>query len=88
VGDDVVPLGHDQLVLVSQRLRQRADEVEQSRAAWRDMGAVLDLVIGPKPLGAGEVALVEQGLECFQDDGLILLGRGLGHVNSTTFAPP
>ena len=43
VGDDVVTFGHDQLVLVAQRLRQRADEVEQSRTAWRDMGTVLDV---------------------------------------------
>jgi hypothetical protein len=65
------------LVLVAQRLWQRADEVEQSRTAWRDMGAVLDVVIGPEPLGGGVVALVEKGLECFEDDGLILFGRGL-----------
>ena len=63
VGDDVVTFGHDQLVLVAQRLRQRADELEQSGTAWRDMGAVLDVVIGPEPLGGGVVALVEQGLE-------------------------
>src|SRR5580693_8243868 len=72
VGDDVVALGHDEVVLVAQRLRSRADEVEQSRAAWRDMGAVLDVAIGPEPLGGGVVALVEQRLECFEDKRLVL----------------
>ena len=38
VGDDVVTFGDDQLILIAQRLRQRADEVEQSRSAWRDVG--------------------------------------------------
>ena len=31
----------------------------------------------PEPLGGGVVALVEQGLEGFEDEGLILFGRGL-----------
>jgi hypothetical protein len=73
MGDDVVTFGHDQLVLVAQRLRHRADEVEQSLTAWRDMGAVLDVAIGPEPLGGGVVALVEQGLECFEDNRLVVL---------------
>jgi hypothetical protein len=47
VGDDVVAFGDDQLVLVAQRRRSRADEVEQSPAAGRDMGAVLDVAIRP-----------------------------------------
>jgi DNA-directed RNA polymerase subunit RPC12/RpoP len=34
---------------------------------------------GPEPLGSGVVALVEQGFEGFEDEGL-LFGRGLGHV--------
>jgi hypothetical protein len=67
VGDDVVTFGYDQLVFVAQRLRQRADEVEQPRTAWRDMGAVLDVVIGPEPLGGGVVAFVEQRFEGFKD---------------------
>jgi hypothetical protein len=41
VGRDVVAFAEDQLVLVAQRRRSRADEVEQSPAAGRDMGAVL-----------------------------------------------
>jgi hypothetical protein len=28
--------------------RQRADEVEQPRAGWRDVGAVLNVAIGPE----------------------------------------
>ena len=51
VRDDVVAFGHDKLVLVAQRLGQRADEVEQAIAAGRDVRAVLDILIGPESLG-------------------------------------
>jgi hypothetical protein len=35
------------LVLLAQRCRDRADQVEQRLAAWRDVGAVLNVAIGP-----------------------------------------
>jgi hypothetical protein len=80
VGDDEVAFGYNQLILVAQRLRCLADEVEQSCAAWRDMGAVLDVAIRPEPFGIGVIALVEQRVEGFEDEGFVLFGRGLGHV--------
>ena len=54
--DDIVALGHDQLVLVAQRLWRRPDEVEQPLAAGRDVRAVLDVPVGPEPFGGGVVA--------------------------------
>ena len=55
VSDDEIALGYDQLVFVAQRRRRRSDQVEQALAAWRDMGAVLDVACGPEPLGGGVV---------------------------------
>jgi hypothetical protein len=63
VRDDIVALGHDQLVLIAQRLRQRPDQVKQTLAAWCDVGAMLDVAVGPKSFGAHEVALVEEHIE-------------------------
>jgi hypothetical protein len=80
MGDDVVAFGRNQLVLVAQRLWDCADEVEQPLTAWRDVGAVLNLAIGPEPFGGGVVALVEQRVEGFEDERLILFGCGLSHV--------
>ena len=51
VSDDVVTLGKDQLVLIAQRLGQRADEIKQARPPGHDMGAVLDVGVGPEPFG-------------------------------------
>src|SRR6202051_4146560 len=53
VRNDIVAFGHDKLVLVTQRVGQRADEVEQALAASRDVRAVLNIAIRPKSLGGG-----------------------------------
>jgi hypothetical protein len=42
------------------------------RSTGRDMGAVLDVVIGPEPPGSCVIAFVEQGVEGLVDYGLIL----------------
>ena len=76
----MVTLGKNQLVLVAQRLGQRADEIKQARPSRRDMGAVLDVGVGPEPLGPCIVALIEQGLEGFEHEGFVLFGCCLGHV--------
>jgi hypothetical protein len=81
VGDDEIALGHDQLVFVAQRRRGRSDQVEQALAAWPDMSAVLNVVRGPEPLGAGIVALIEQGIEGLEDEDFVPLGCGLGRVS-------
>jgi hypothetical protein len=76
VSDDIVTLGKDQLVLIAQRLGQRPDEIKQACPPGRDMGAVLDVGVGPEPL----VAFVEEGLEGFEHEGFVLFGCCLGHV--------
>src|ERR1700730_13860142 len=80
VRNDVVPLGHDQLILVTQRAGQRPDKVEQAVAAGRNVSAVLDVAVGPEPFGGSVVALVEERIERLQDERLVLLGRCLSHV--------
>src|ERR1700727_2823585 len=47
VRDDVIALGENELVFITQRVGRCADEVEQPVAAWLDMSAVLDILVGP-----------------------------------------
>src|SRR2546430_12869686 len=82
VCDHVVALGDDQLVLVFQRSGQRADQVEQSIAAGRNVGAVLEVAFRPEPLGGVVVPLVEQRVEGLEDERLVLFRCGLGHGDS------
>src|ERR1700730_5740226 len=77
VRNDVVPLGNDHLVLVTQRAGQRPDEVEQAVTTRRNVSAVLDVAVGPEPFGGCIVAPVEERIECLQDERLVLLWRGL-----------
>jgi hypothetical protein len=74
VGDDVVAFREDQLVLVAERVGKAADEIEQAVAARRDVGAVLDVALRPEALGGGIVPLVEQRIEAFQHERLVLFG--------------
>src|SRR5580704_16794619 len=82
MGHDVVAFGHDQLVLITQCVRRCADKVEKPVTAWRDMGAVLDVEIRPEPFGGRVVALVEQRVEGFENEHLILFGSSFGHGSS------
>ncbi len=59
VQDDVVTVGDDELVFVTQLGWRGIDELEQALADGFDVGAVLDVVRGPEPLGGGVVAFVE-----------------------------
>ena len=70
VRDHVIALCDDELVLVFQRAGQGADQVEQTIAARRDMGAVLDVAIRPETLGGVVVAPVEQRVEGFENERL------------------
>src|SRR5437879_12747469 len=80
--DHVVVLGDYQLVLVLQGGWQRADQVEQSIAAARNVGAVLEVAFRPEPLGGVVVPLVEQRVEGLEDERLVLFRCGLGHKGS------
>src|SRR6476661_7044968 len=73
VQNDVVALGHDQRILVSQRVRKRFDEVEEAFAARLDMRAVLNITFGSKSRSCRVVPLVEERIESLQIDFFILL---------------
>ena len=74
MGDHVVPFGEDHLIFVAQRVGQAANKIEQAIAARRDMGAVLDVAVRPEALRGSVVALVEQGVEGFEYERLVLFG--------------
>jgi hypothetical protein len=83
--DHVVALGDDKLVFVFQRIRQRADQVEQTVAAGRDVRAVLDIAVRPIAFRGGIVALVEERVEGFENERLVLPRGCLGHERSPVF---
>lgn len=73
VENDVVALGHDQGVFVSQGEGKRFDEIEKSIAARLDMRAMLDIEFRPKFLGCHIVSLVKERIERLEYDLLVLL---------------
>jgi hypothetical protein len=74
VRDDVIGLGENKLILIAQRVGRRADEVKQPVAAGLDMGAVLDISVGPVAFSRSVVSPVEERVKCFEDKRLILFG--------------
>ena len=66
--DDVIALGENEPVLIAQRDGQRANQIEQPVTAGLDIGAVLDISIRPVAFDT----LIEQRIECFKDERLIL----------------
>jgi hypothetical protein len=70
--DDVIALGENELVLIAQRVGQRANQIEQPVTAGLDMGAGWILSIRPVTFGTVIITLVEQRIECFEDERLIL----------------
>src|ERR1700730_8940578 len=80
VRDDIVALGHDQLVLIAQRRGQRLDQGKQALAARCDVSAVLDVAVGPEPFGGRVVALVKERIERLQDDRFVVLGLCIAHL--------
>jgi hypothetical protein len=67
VDDDVVAFREDELMLVTQGIGQTLDQIEQTVTARFDVRAMLDVGFRPKAAGRIVVALVEQGVEGFQD---------------------
>src|SRR5579864_6644103 len=43
--DDIITVGHYQMVLVARGVRQRANQVEQAVASRRNMGAMLNVAV-------------------------------------------
>ena len=80
VDDDVVAFREDELMLVTQGGGRAPDQVEQTVATRFDVRAMLDIVGRPIPFSRVIVALVEQGIEGFQDEDLVLFRRSLGGV--------
>src|SRR5262249_8899698 len=83
MGDDVVPFGEDHVIFVAECVGKAANEIEQAIAARRNMGAVLDVPLRPEALRGSVVAFVEQRVEGFEHECLVLFGRCGGHVVST-----
>src|SRR6266702_2135245 len=80
--DHIVAFREDKMIFVFQGVGQCADQVEQTVTAGRDVRAVLNVAIGPEALGGGVVPLVEERIESFEDERLVLRGGGLGHDDS------
>src|SRR5579863_9796867 len=70
---DVIAFCDDELVLIMQRLRRRADEIEQSFATCWYVCAVLNVVRRPEAFRRNVVTLVKHCLECVEHDCLISL---------------
>src|SRR6202007_237415 len=68
---DVITFCNDELVLIVQRFRHRADEIEQPFATWCYVCAVLNVVRVPEALCRRVVTLVEQCVEGFYNERLI-----------------
>src|ERR1700675_4778093 len=82
VHDHEVSLSQDGPSFVFQCWRDVLDEIEQTVATRRDMSAVLNVVWRPELFCGSIVTFVEECVERFQNEGLILFGCGLRHVDS------
>src|SRR5580698_7621941 len=82
VHDHEVSLGHDRSRFVLQCWRDALDEIEQTLATRCDMSTMLNVVGRPKSFCGRIVALVEECVERFQDEGLVLFGCSLRHDDS------
>src|SRR6267154_3758757 len=81
VHDHEVSLGHNHSRFVLQRWRDALDEIEQTRTTKCDMSAVLNVVRRPESFCDRIVTFVEERVERFQDEGLVLFGRSLRHLD-------
>jgi hypothetical protein len=85
VQDDVIAVGHNDGVLVTQRIGQAPHEIKQAIATGLDMGAVLDVILRPEARCGLVVTLVEQGVESFQHKRLVLFCCGLHNAGECAF---
>src|SRR6202045_750223 len=77
--DDVVAFCDDELVFVAQGIWRRTDKSEQPFASRRDMRAALDVLRRPESFCRRVVTFVEERIEGFENDRLILFGCCLWH---------
>src|SRR5216683_7122550 len=73
MNDDVFTFCQNHPGLILEQRRRGLDEVEEPVSSRLDMGAVLNVVGRPEPLRSRVIAFIEQCIECFQYDRLILL---------------
>src|ERR1700723_382434 len=73
--DDIVAFCDDELVFITQGIWRRADESKQSFASGCNMGAVLDVLRRPEAFCRRIVTSVEESVEGFENDRLVLFGR-------------
>ena len=78
--DDVVAFSDDELVFVAQGIWRRSDKSEQPFASRCDMRAVLDVLRRPELFCRSVVTFVEESLEGFENDRLVLFGCCLWHI--------
>src|ERR1700688_731378 len=78
--DDVVALSDDKLVFVAQGIWRGPDKSEQPFASRRNMRAMLDVLRRPELFCCRVVTFVEESIEGFENDRLVLFGCCLWHV--------
>src|ERR1700694_4962022 len=76
------PLNRPGTITLSPSAAKALDEIEQTVAARCDMIAVLDVVRRPESFRGRIIALVKECVERFQDEGLVLFGSSLRHLDS------
>src|SRR5882724_9600331 len=82
VCDNEVSFGNHQTSFIMQSGWKRLDQVEKAFTARLDVCTVLDVVRRPESFRGRIIALVEECVERFQDEGLVLFGRSLRHLDS------
>src|ERR1700738_4165709 len=80
-----VALRHDQTVLIFTLGRGALNQADEPVAPRWYMGAVLNVVGRPDLLCCGEVLLIEEGLERFEDKCLVSLGCKFAYFGSPWF---
>jgi hypothetical protein len=83
--DDEITGGSGNVVLKMQRAGHSLYEIKQPVTAGRNMRAVLDVVRGPEALRSGIVAFVEERVEGFENERLVLLRGCLDMISSPAY---
>ena len=78
--DDVVAFCDDELVFIAQGIWRRTNKSEQPFASRRNMRAMLDVLRRPELFCCRVVTFVEESIEGFENDRLVLFGCCLWHV--------
>src|SRR5260370_22637740 len=75
-------LSHDRSWLILHSVGRKAlDQIEQALTTGSNVRAVLDVVRRPKLLCGSIIVLVKECVERFQNEGLVLFGFSLWHLD-------